>query len=189
MAEGGYDPTTENENPAVDIALDNDDDDDTTPPPGTTGTTSTPYQPGAAYHPGEEHEMTNFQKKQSGVVHGPGNPAWKALTHIFHDASATELDAYIVPTTQRLVVKMAGAGKPSFYLFTTERGTGVERLNPKLTNEIRRALGESTLDKSTALQQERDRNTNNASKETNKTTTGGGGSELARGSTNHGRHS
>ena len=37
MAEGGYDPTTENENPALDIALDNDDDDDddTTPPPGT----------------------------------------------------------------------------------------------------------------------------------------------------------
>ena len=28
MAEGGYDPTTENENPFLDIALDNDDDDD-----------------------------------------------------------------------------------------------------------------------------------------------------------------
>ena len=43
-----YDPTTENENPALDIALDNDDD-DTTPPgtPGPPGAISTPYQPGA----------------------------------------------------------------------------------------------------------------------------------------------
>ena len=67
-----YDPTTENKNPALDIALDNDDDDDDTTPPGTPGppgAASTPYHPGAAYHPGEEHEMSTLPQEQSGVVH------------------------------------------------------------------------------------------------------------------------
>ena len=81
-----YDPTTENKTPALDIALDNvDDDDDTTPPdtPGPPGAASTPYQPGATYHPGEEYEMSTLPQEQSGVVHGPGEPAWKALTYIY----------------------------------------------------------------------------------------------------------
>ena len=160
MAEGGYDPTTENENPALDIALDNDDDDDddTTPPPGTPGATSTPYQPGAAYHPDEEHEMTRLPQEQRGVEEGPGEPAWNALTHIFPDASATELEASY-STTKRLMVKEFGAKKPLLYLYTTEKETGVQRLNPKLTKGIRDALGESAVDKSAALRQERDRNT------------------------------
>ena len=62
MAEGGYDPTTENETPWEDHGIDHDgDDDDTTP--GTPAAASTPYRPGAPatpYHPGEEHEMTNL---------------------------------------------------------------------------------------------------------------------------------
>ena len=50
-----YNQTTENENPSLDNALNNDDADTTPPgtpgtPPGTPGATSTPYQPG------EEHE-------------------------------------------------------------------------------------------------------------------------------------
>ena len=78
-----YDPTKENENSALDRALDNDDDDTTAPgTPGTPGATSTPYHPGAAYHPGEEHELSTLPQEQSGVVHGPGEPAWKALTYI-----------------------------------------------------------------------------------------------------------
>ena len=126
MAEGGYNPTTENENPAIDISLDNDDDDDDngmTPPgsPGTPGATSTPYQPGAAYHPGEEHEMTTLPQEQSGVVHGPGNLAWQSLTFIFEDPSATQLEAYFDPKTKRLMVKMAGAGKASYPLLQQKR--------------------------------------------------------------------
>ena len=124
-----YDPTTENENenPALDIALDNDDDDDdddTTPPPGTPGATSTPYQPGAAstpYHTGKEHEMTTLPQQQSGVAQVP-MPPWEALTHIYPDASATDLEAFYPPGSQRLTVKMAGAGKPSFALYTTKIG-------------------------------------------------------------------
>ena len=154
-----YDPTTENKTPALDIALDNDDDDTTAPgTPGPPGATSTPYQPGAAYHPGEEHEMTTLPQEQSGVVQAPGEPAWNALTYIYPDASATELEAFFDPKTKRLKIKIAGAGKASYFLFTNERGTGIERLNPQLTVEIRKSLGESALDQSAALQQERDIN-------------------------------
>ena len=156
-----YDPTTENENPGLDIALDNDDDDDdTTPPPGTPGATSTPYQPGAAstpYHTGERHEMTTLPQERSGVAQVP-MPPWEALTHIYPDASATDLEAFYPPGSQRLTVKMAGAGKPSFALYTTKKGTNIQRLNPKIPDELLDALGESALDQRNALQQERGRN-------------------------------
>ena len=148
-----YDPTKKNENSALDRALDNDDDDTTAPgTPGTPGATSTPYHPGAAYHPGEEHELSTLPQEQSGVVHGPGEPAWKALTYIYPNASATDLEAFYPPDSQRLKVKMAGGGKASYFLFTTERGTGIERLNPQVTVEIRKALGESARDQASALQ-------------------------------------
>ena len=157
MAEGGWD----NETPVLDHDIDHDDDDDdddTTSPPGPPGAASTPYRPGDPYHPGEEHEMTTLPQEQSGVVHGPGEPAWNSLTFIYRDASATDLEAFYDPKKQRLKVKMAGAGKASYYLFTTEKGTNIERLNPKLPVETRKALGESTLDQASKLQQERDRN-------------------------------
>ena len=156
MAEGGYDPTTENETPWEDHGIDHDDDDDTTP--GTPAAASTPYQPGATYHPGEEHEMTHLPQEQSGMAHAPGEPAWNSLTFIFPDANATNLEAFMDPTTQRLKVKMAGAGKKAYYLYTISRQTGIERLNPKLPLEIKASLGESALDQSAGLQQERDRN-------------------------------
>ena len=114
-----YDPTTENKNPILDHTLDNDDDDDTTGP-GTPGAASTPYQPGATYHPDEEHEMTDFPQEQSGMVHGPGDPAWNSLTYLYPDASATDLEAFMDPATHRLKIKMAGAGKASYYLMTED---------------------------------------------------------------------
>ena len=144
------------------IDHDGDDDDDTTPgTPGTPAAASTPFQPGAPatpYHPGEEHEMTHLPQEQSGKAHAPGEPAWNSLTFIFPDANATDLEAFVDPTTQRLKVKMAGAGKKAYYLYTISRQTGQERLNPKLPLEIKASLGESALDQSAALQQERDRN-------------------------------
>ena len=159
MAEAGddYDPTKENENTALDNALDNDDDDDTTEP-GTPAAASTPYRPGPSYHGEESHEMTDMSQEQSGMVHDPGDVAWKALTHIFPDAKATEVKAYYDPRVQRLVVKKAGAGQTPYYLFTIERATGHERLNPKIPPVLRASLGESAVDQSAALQQERDRN-------------------------------
>ena len=161
--EGDYDPDRENENTALDRALDNDDDDDDTTPgtPGTPAAASTPYRPGATstpYHPGEAHEMTNLPQEQSGVVHTPGEPAWNALTYIYPDASATDLEAFYDLTTKRLKVKIAGVGKKSYYLYRISRQTGQERLNPDLTQEILHALGESALDQASRLQQERDTN-------------------------------
>ena len=67
MASGGYEPPTENETPWEDHGIDHDDDDDDDTTPGTPAAASTPYRPGATYHPGEEHEMTNLPKEQSGV--------------------------------------------------------------------------------------------------------------------------
>ena len=102
--------------------------------------------------------MTTLPQEQSGMVHGPGEPAWNSLTFVSRDASATDLEAFYDPKTQRLKVKMAGAGKASYYLYTSEKGTNIERVNPKLPKEILKALGESTLDQASRIQQERDRN-------------------------------
>ena len=157
--DGDYDPDRENENTALDKALDNDDDDTT---PGTPAAALTPYRPGATstpYHPGEAHEITNLpQKHQRGVVHTPGEPAWNALTYIYPDASATDLEAFYDPTTKRLKVKIAGVGKKAYYLYRISRKTGEDRLNPDLTQEILHALGESAVDQASRLQQERDTN-------------------------------
>jgi len=66
--------------------------------------------------------------------------SWEALTKSHPDASAIELESMYSPT-KRLQVKMKGVGKKIYYLFTKEKGTGKERLNPELSNEIIKALG------------------------------------------------
>ena len=141
---------------ALDKAID-DDYDDTTPPPETAGATSAPYKPGAAYHSGEEHELSTLSQEQSGVVHGPGEPAWNALKGLYPDARATDLEAFIEPKTQRLKVKMSGSNKPSFYLYTTNRQTNKQQFNPKIMQEIITALGKSRMKQAVELHQERDR--------------------------------
>ena len=65
-----YEPIP-NEDPDLDHNIDHDDDDDNKEEVNTThpfqpGASSTPYTPGAAYHPGEEHEMTHLPQEQSG---------------------------------------------------------------------------------------------------------------------------
>ena len=168
MAEGGYDPTTENETPWEDHGIDHDDDDDDTTGPGTPGAASTPYRPGARYHPDEEHEMSTLPTEDSGLVYGPEASAWNALTHLYPDAKATELEAFMNPATKRLKVKMTGAGKASYFLMTEDKVTKTQKLNPKLTREIRKALGESTLDQVSVLQQERESNLREIVQKTNR---------------------
>ena len=168
MAEGGYDPTTENKTPREDHGIDHDDDDDAwgnidwnAPIDPEDPDRTQPFEPGASstpYHEGEEHEMTNLPQEQTGMVHGPGEAAWKTLTFIYPDAKATDLEAFYDPKTQRLRVKMAGAGKKTYFLYRISQQTGQERLNPDLTKEIKAALGESALEQSATLQQERDTN-------------------------------
>ena len=64
MAEGGYDPTTENETPWEDHGIDHDDDDE------QEVNTTQPFQPGASstpYHEGEAHEMANMGEEGEGI--------------------------------------------------------------------------------------------------------------------------
>ena len=169
MAEGGYDPTTEKDPLIPDTGDDDDDDDnfdwdadleqipvDTEDPDRTQ-----PFEPGAAstpYHGGEEHEMSSLPQEQSGMAYTLGEPAWNALTYLYPDASATELEAFMDPTTHRLKIKITGAGKKAYFLLTEDKSTKQQKLNPQLTKEIRKALGESASDRLMTLQEQRDRN-------------------------------
>ena len=65
-----YEPVP-NEDPDLDHHIDHDDVDDdeeevNTTQPFQPGASSTPYTPGAAYHPFETHEMTHLPREQSG---------------------------------------------------------------------------------------------------------------------------
>ena len=66
--------------------------------------------------------------------------AWEALKGIFPKAKATEIDVSY-SKKGRLQVKMFGQGKKAYDLYTVQRGTKVERLNPNLPKQIRKALG------------------------------------------------
>ena len=66
--------------------------------------------------------------------------AWEALKRIFPGAKATDIDVSY-SKKGRLQVKMFGQGKKAYDLYTVQRGTKVERLNPNLPKEIRKALG------------------------------------------------
>ena len=76
MAEGGYDPTTENKTPREDHGIDHDDDDeqeawnnvDWNAPVDPEETQ--PFEPGASstpYHEGEAHEMANMGEEGEGI--------------------------------------------------------------------------------------------------------------------------
>ena len=133
--------------------------------------------------------MTTLPQEQSGVVQGPGEPAWKSLTFIYPDASAVDLEAYMDPKTKRLMIKKAGAGKASYPLFTRDMVTKKERLNPRLPQEIRNSLGESAETQAMVLQQERERNIQEIQAKEQKKTNGGNGSGIARASTRPGQPS
>ena len=66
--------------------------------------------------------------------------AWETLTGIFPEAKATELEA-TYSKTGKLQVKMFGQGKRAYPLFTKDKDTGGQRLNPILPRQIKSALG------------------------------------------------
>ena len=130
---------------------DDDDDDD--------GDTTHPFQPGGASTPGlsgEEIPMTTMNRgKEKGSAPAEtsfieGSPlsrvltanekAWESLTGIFPEAKATELEASY-SKTWRLQVKMFGQGKRAYPLFTKDKNTGKQVLNPILPKQIKSALG------------------------------------------------
>ena len=104
---------------------------------------------------GEQIELQMMQNEQSGLpetsfdenipllggrTQSLKERAWGALKGLFPESSSTSLEASY-SLKGRLQVKMAGAGKKLYDLFTTKRGTGEQQLNPNLSKEIRRELG------------------------------------------------
>ena len=67
--------------------------------------------------------------------------AWDSLTGIFPDVKATELKAFY-SKTGKLQVRMFGQRKKAYPLFTKDKDTGGQKLNPTLPRQIKSALGQ-----------------------------------------------
>ena len=141
-------------NPAYDDDTANDDDDqeiNRTGPPDAGSTWA--FDPGAASTPGGQYEMQTMMHEQSGQpdnsyeetpllgAQAEDSRSWKALIRLYPRASATDLETSY--RDGRLQVKRSGFGKKVYPLFTKDRITKQERLNPFLTKEIKEALGKS----------------------------------------------
>ena len=129
-----------------------DDDDD--------GDKTNPFQAGEASTLGPSGEGIPLTTMNRGQEKGPGiaetsfiegsplsrvltsnEKAWESLTREFPNAKATELEA-TYSKTGKLQVKKFGFGKRAKYpLFTKDKDTGEQRLNPILPKEIISALG------------------------------------------------
>ena len=137
MAEGGYDPTTENETPWEDREIDHNDDDDekyTTP-------RSSPMKPPPPPPP-EEIEMRNLPREQNGWRRQQA--AWVALKKMYPQANKDALEVSYVKMpgeTPRLSVKMIGASR-AYWLFEKDF-LGRWKENPDLPQEIKTYLGKS----------------------------------------------
>ena len=137
------------EDPLLEHEEEKDDDDD-------DGETTNPFQPGGSSTPGEEIPMTTMNREKEKEPYTDetsfieGSPlsrvltsnakAWDSLTGIFPEAKATELKTFY-SKTGKLQVKMFGQGKRAYPLFTKDKDTGGQRLNPILPRQIKSALG------------------------------------------------
>ena len=137
MAEGGYDPTTENETPWEDHGIDHDDDDEEY----TTPLSSPIKQP----KPPEEIEMSQLLREQKSKWQLSKQAAWVALKKMYPQANKDALEvAYVkIPgeITPRLSVKKIGA--PNAYWLLEPNLFGRWRENPDLPQEIKNLLGKS----------------------------------------------
>ena len=137
MAEGGYDPTTENKTPWEDHGIDHHDDDDeeyTTP-------LSSPMKP----PPPEDIEMSQLPREQNGWRRQQEQQAaWVDLKDMYPQANKETLEvSYVkVPGKEpRLSIKMAGSTR-AYWLFEPNL-FGQWRENPDLPQEIKNLLGKS----------------------------------------------
>ena len=140
-------------NPAYDDNTVYDDDNDQEINRTPDGDSTRAFGPGAASTPGEQYEMQTMMHEQSGLhdasyeetpllgAQSEQARSWNALTRLYPRASATDLETSY--SGGRLQVKRSGFGKKTYFLFTTDRSTKQERLNPLLTKEIKGALGKS----------------------------------------------
>ena len=142
------------ENPAYDDNPGDDDDQEINRDGPNEFDSTWSFGPGAASTPGEQYEMQTMMHEQSGLhdasyeetpllgAQSEQARSWDALTRLFPKASATDLETSY-SANGRLQVKKSGFGKKSYPLFTTDRNTKQDRLNPSLTKEIKDALGKS----------------------------------------------
>ena len=138
MAEGGYDPTTENETPWEDDGIDHDDDDDEE---YTTPLSSPMKRP----PPPEDIEMNRLPREQNGRRRQQEQQAaWVDLKDIYPQANEDALEVSYVKMpgeTPRLSIKMAGSTR-AYWLFEPNL-FGRWRENPDLPQEIKTYLGKS----------------------------------------------
>ena len=142
------------ENPAYDDNPGDDDDQEINRDGPHEPDSTWSFVPGAASTPGEQYEMQTMMHEQSGLhdasyeetpllgAQSEQARSWDALTRLFPRASATDLETSY-SAGGRLQVKKAGFGKKAYFLFTADRNSKQDRLNPSLTKEIKDALGKS----------------------------------------------
>ena len=139
MAEGGYDPTTENETPWEDHGIDHDDDDDEE---YTTPLSSPMKRP---LPPPEDIEMNRLPREQNGWRRQQSQQAaWDALKKMYPQANKDSLEVSYVKIpgeTPRLSVKTIGAPR-AYWLFEPNL-FGRWRENTDLPQEIKNLLGKS----------------------------------------------
>ena len=113
MAEGGYDPTTENETPWEDHGIDHDDDDEEYKTP-----LSSPIK--QPKPPPEEIEMSQLPREQKSKWQISKQAVWVALKKMYPQANKEALEVSYVnipgETTTRLSVKTIGATR-AYWLF------------------------------------------------------------------------
>ena len=138
------------ENPAYDpYGLDDDDE-------GRDANETTPFFPENASTPNgkEEIPMQTMQTEKSGLpatsyaetpftgAQTLSEQAWVAAKDFFPDMSSSELEVSY-SSKGKLQVKMFGAGKKTYDLFTKNKRTGRDQINPNLSKEIKTPLGDS----------------------------------------------
>jgi len=96
------------------------------------------------------HETSGLPEKSYAetAFGGPktNEAAWVAAKNLFPNMSSSELEVSY-DTKGKLQVKMYGAGKKLYRLFTTDRKTKQESINKSLPQEIKDALGDSKYEK------------------------------------------
>ena len=146
MAEGGYDPTTENETPWEDHGIDHDDDDDEE----FKSAQSTPMKPAPA-PPEENFEMRYLPRERQNKWEPSASQkdAWFDVKNMYPDASKAALEVDYVKTPgvkdPRLSIKIRGAMR-SYWLFEKQGVLRGWRENPDLPQDIKVYLGKSIND-------------------------------------------
>ena len=147
MAEGGYDPDTENKTPWEDHGIDHDDDDDEDYKTPLT----TPTKPPPAPPPEENFEMRYLPRERQNKweLSASQKDAWFDVKNMYPNASKAALEVDYVKTPgvkdPRLSIKIRGAMR-SYWLFEKQGVLRGWRENPDLPQDIKVYLGKSIND-------------------------------------------